>query len=95
MYSTEIKAEARLEIIDAFHYYEDKQTGLGDSFLNHLEIYLERITKNPEHFPQKRNPYREAYLKRFPFLIIYEIEGLKVIIYAVFNTSRNPNKKHK
>lgn len=94
MYSLEIKEDARLEITDAFHYYESKRIGLGDLFLNHLENYFERIIESPEHFPEKRKPYREAYLKRFPFLVIYTIEETKIIIYAVFNTSRNPDKKY-
>ncbi|AGC77821.1 ParE-like toxin of type II ParDE toxin-antitoxin system [Nonlabens dokdonensis] len=93
MYSLEIKEEARLQITDVFHYYESKRLGLGDLFLNHLENYFKRIIENPEHFPEKRKPYREAYLKRFPFLVIYTIEETKIIIYAVFNTSRNPDKK--
>ncbi|QJP34266.1 type II toxin-antitoxin system RelE/ParE family toxin [Nonlabens sp. Ci31] len=93
--SLEIKDEANLETIEAYLYYEGKRTGLGEEFLEHLSIYFERITTNPKHFPKKRKPYREAFIKRFPFLIIYEIEKNKVIIYAVFNTWQNPEKKKK
>ncbi|WP_257984540.1 hypothetical protein [Psychroflexus sp. MES1-P1E] len=48
---------------------------------------------NPKHFPQKRKPYREAFIKCFPFLLIYEITKGKVIVYSVFNTWQNPEKK--
>ena len=94
-YILEVKAEANIEIIDAYLFYEENRTGLGEEFLEHLETYFNRITKNPKHFPQKRQPYREAFIKRFPFLIIYEISGDKVIIYSVFNTWQNPDKKKK
>ncbi|WP_299892353.1 type II toxin-antitoxin system RelE/ParE family toxin [uncultured Lacinutrix sp.] len=89
----EVKDEANLEIIEAYLYYEEKRLGLGEEFLEHLETYFDRITVNPKHFPQKRKPYREAFIKRFPFLIIYETAKGKVIVYSVFNTWQNPEKK--
>lgn len=92
-YTLEIKQEANLEIIDAYLYYEEKRIGLGEEFLEHLDTYFVRITKNPKHFPKKRKPYREAFLNRFPFLIIYEIIKKKIIVYSVFNTWQDPEKK--
>lgn len=92
-YTLEVKEEANREIIEAYLYYEEKRAGLGEEFLEHLDTYFERITTNPKHFPQKRKPYREAFIKRFPFLVIYEIKKDKVIVYSVFNTWQNPEKK--
>jgi len=94
-YILEVKDEANLEIIEAYLYYEDKRTGLGEEFLEHLDIYFDRITNSPKHFPQKRKPYREAFIKRFPFLVIYEISKERIIVYSVFNTWQNPEKKKK
>ncbi|MCF6348894.1 MAG: type II toxin-antitoxin system RelE/ParE family toxin [Flavobacteriaceae bacterium] len=92
-YTLEIKDYANEEIRSAYLYYEDKRVGLGEEFLKHLNIYFDRIQNYPEHFPEKRNPYREVFIKRFPFLIIYEIEKRKIIVYSVFNTWQNPSKK--
>ena len=94
-YILEVKDEANLEIIEAYLYYEEKRTGLGEEFLEHLNGYFERIIENPEHFPQKRKPYREVFIKRFPFLIIYDTTKREVIVYSVFNTWQNPEKKKK
>ncbi|MDO6761096.1 type II toxin-antitoxin system RelE/ParE family toxin [Tamlana sp. 2_MG-2023] len=94
-YDLEVKDEANSETIEAYLYYEEKRIGLGEAFLEHLETYFDRITANPEHFPLKRKPYREAFIKRFPFLIVYEIDKNKVIVYSVFNTWQNPEKKTK
>lgn len=93
-YVLEIKDEANLEIIEAYLYYKEKRLRLGEEFLEHLDIYFKRITTYPQHFPKKRKPYREAFLKRFPFLIIYEIRAEKIIVYSVFNTWQNPEKKY-
>ena len=94
-YELEIKEEADLEITKAYLYYEEKQMGLGDKFLKLLEKYLDRICENPKHFQVKRKPYYEAYLQKFPYLVIYEIAEMRVIVYSVFNTPQNPKKKPK
>jgi ParE toxin of type II toxin-antitoxin system, parDE len=93
IYELEIKAEANYEIIQSYLYYESKILGLGDKFENQLEEYFDIITKFPFHYEVKRKPYREAFIKKFPFIIIYEVIDNKVVVYSVFNTNRNPLKK--
>lgn len=88
-----IKEEANREIIDSYLYYEAKSEGLGEKFLGNLDVYFDRIQKYPKHYQIKRKPYREVFLKNFPFLIIYEIIENNIIVYAVFHSSRNPNNK--
>ena len=92
-YDLIIKEEANFEIIESYVFYESKSKGLGDRFLNQLDIYFERIQSFPEHYQIKRNPYREAFIKKFPFVIIYEIIENEIIVYAVFHSSRNPQMK--
>ncbi|MHA6281251.1 type II toxin-antitoxin system RelE/ParE family toxin [Salinimicrobium sp. CAU 1759] len=91
----DVKEEAALEIINTYLYYEKKRSGLGEEFLEQLDFYFKRITSNPEHFPEKRKPYREAFLGRFPYVVIYEFRNEKVIVYSIFNTWQNPEKKKK
>jgi addiction module RelE/StbE family toxin len=88
-----IKEEALEDIQKAFDYYNEKSPKLGNRFLDTLDYYFERISKFPEHYQIRRKPYREAFIKDFPFLIIYEIEDQLIIVYAVFNTHKNPLQK--
>ncbi len=92
-YELIIRDEAELEIIEATKYYETKQTGLGKRFLTYLQTYLDRIQTYPEHFYIKRNPFREAFMNKFPYLIIYELTENTVIVFSVFNTWQSPQKK--
>ncbi len=92
-YKLEVKHEAFLDIKEAYLYYESRKKGLGKRFIETLEIYIDRIQKYPEHYQIKRNPYREVFIKDFSYLIIFEIENKSVIVYAVFNTWRNPGSK--
>lgn len=93
IYELIIKEEASFEIIDSYLYYESKSKGLGDKFEIQLGIYFDRVIKFPSNFEIKRNPYREAFIKKFPFVIINEVIENKVVVYSVFNISRNPSKK--
>ena len=94
-YKIEIKEEALEDIRSVFQYYEKAVEGLGDDFLSELDEYISIVEDNPYLFEEKHKPFREVKINRFPYLIIYEIEEEKVIIYAVFHTSRSPKKKYK
>lgn len=85
---------AESEIDETIEFYENRRKGLGKQFLLYFKGYLKILKTNPELFPIKKVPfYRELPLKKFPFVIIYEVFQDKEIVYSVFHTSRNPTKK--
>lgn len=85
---------AESEIEETIEFYERRRKGLGKQFLHYFKGYLKILKINPELFSIKKPPfYRELPLKKFPFVIVYEIFQNEVIIYSVFHTSRNPTKK--
>lgn len=54
------------------------------------------LTKGYSLFQIRKKPtFREMPLKRFPFVIIYELRSDKIIVFSVFNTHQNPDKKFK
>lgn len=63
-----IKEEAILEMTEAFLYYEEKSNGLGERFLDQVNDFLKKIQESPLSFQIKRNPYREVYIRKFPFV---------------------------
>jgi plasmid stabilization system protein ParE len=50
---------------------------------------------HPEYFGKIRKNVRQAALKRFPYVIVYEIIKAEVVVFAVFHTRRNPKLKFK
>ncbi|WP_346882367.1 type II toxin-antitoxin system RelE/ParE family toxin [uncultured Algibacter sp.] len=95
-YKLNVWNEVKINIIDGFKRYEDKRIGLGGEFVNEVEDMLNYIQKYPEHFQIKhRNRYREAVLKRFPYIIIYEIIDNIVVVFEVFPTKDDPDNKVK
>lgn len=82
------------EIDEAIAFYESKSVGLGKNFLVYLKGYINVLKVTPELFAIKKKPFfRELPLKKFPFVIIYEIIEYEVVIYSVFHTKRNPSSK--
>jgi len=93
-YKLDIWDDAKIEIFKGYKWYENKRFELGQEFINEVEETLEYIEKYPKHYQIKyKNKYREAVLKRFPYLIIYEIIENIIIVYSVFPSKDNPNKK--
>ncbi|HEY4148475.1 MAG TPA: type II toxin-antitoxin system RelE/ParE family toxin [Chitinophagaceae bacterium] len=92
-YKLLIKPGAEEDIDHAYNWYEDQQIGLGETFLDELSTYYKKLQQRPAIFSKLNPYYRQAALKRFPYVIVFEIIKREVIVYAVFHTSRNPQNK--
>jgi len=86
---------AQKEIDETFTYYYNIQTKLGVRFIETLEAIFDRIANNPFQFPQYQTPYREAFMIKFPYIIVFEVEQSEVILFGIFHASRNPDDKFK
>lgn len=73
-----------------YNWYEDQRKGLGEEFLIELESVYRKLENFPRAFGKLTKIYRRAPLKRFPYLVIYEIKRKEVIVYAIFHVSRSP-----
>jgi plasmid stabilization system protein ParE len=86
--------KAQNEILDAWEWYENKQIGLGDRFIQEVQKKIKSILFNPLKYPLK-GKYYEAQTDIFPYLIIYDIDKITnvILIVSVFHMSRNPDNK--
>ncbi|MBP9581322.1 MAG: hypothetical protein KBE38_04110 [Ignavibacterium sp.] len=50
------------------------------------------MQQNPEAFPKVFKEIRRILLKKFPFGLFYLIDKDRIIVFAVFHASRNPNQ---
>lgn len=93
-YILEIKQEALAEIEDAYYYYEEQQAGLGDVFQKFLDKCFKSIMNSSSGFKKVSGERRQVVVKKFPFVVIYEIFDNTIVVFAVFHTRRNPNDKN-
>ena len=81
---------ARLEFIEAFHWYEARASGLGAAFERETDRQVTRIAENPAQFPIILGDVRRVRLRRFPYSLFYRITGEEVFVIACFHASRDP-----
>lgn len=91
-YEVVLQSDAIIDIQDAFDWYENQRSGLGYELIEEIEEGLERLSRNPQHYSATSEKYRKLRIKRFPYLIIFEIEEIKVIINAVRRVSQEPKR---
>jgi hypothetical protein len=94
-FSIEIKELAKKGAIEAFLYYESQQKQLGERFLDKMELVLNGISNHPKLYPEKYKSFRQALIKPFPYLIIFEIIDQSIIVYKVVFAKRHPDKLYK
>jgi len=91
MLSAVYRAVAKDELQKAFYWYEEREPGLGSEFLRSIEGTMQLIRRHPKMFPIIHKNIRQAVVRRFPYSIFYLIEAKKIVILAIFHTSRNPS----
>lgn len=93
-YNLIVTETAENHISDACEYYDSQLPGLSQRFLKELYVEYQKIATNPEHYSfissLPDDIYRDIKVYKFPFVVIFRIEGNDVIVIAVFNTYRKP-----
>jgi len=82
VFKVELLAVAEAELADAFEWYENRLTGLGNKFYDEVNHLLNLIEANPYYFPIKYpGELYSASLGKFLYLIIYGIDEINSLIF--------------
>ncbi len=87
-----LRPEARIDLLDAFHWYEQQQAGLGHDFKLCVDNALLKLQKYPVSYKKVYLDIRRIIIKKFPFGIFFVVEDNKVIVLAILHARRNPLK---
>lgn len=82
---------AQRELQEAVDYYDAISQDLGDAFLDEVERALERIMDFPEAWAQLSANTRRCRMLGFPYGIIYQSRGDRLLVIAVMHLQRKPN----
>jgi plasmid stabilization system protein ParE len=83
---------ARTELLEGQDWYEGEMAGLGRRFREAVDSVVEGITTNPLQFPVVYKNVRRGLLRRFPYMLLFTVDGNRVIVIACFHASRNPKR---
>jgi plasmid stabilization system protein ParE len=89
-YVLAFRPQVRDELDEAYRWYESKQQGLGDNFLDCIDLMLNQISSMPESYVIVYRDIRRAVIKRFPYAVYYRIVSSRVIVIAIFHSRRDP-----
>jgi toxin ParE1/3/4 len=89
-YSLTVRQEAELDIDEQYTGYESKRAGLGHDFLLCVEEALDKLLRNPLIYRKFHKELRRIPVRRFPYRIMYLVNGEKIIVTAVFHIRKDP-----
>lgn len=81
---------ADVELDDAIDYYNEQHLGLGDSFYQEFIKTIEIISFFPEAWRKVGSNTRRANIKKFPYLILYVVDGQDIFITCIAHQHRDP-----
>jgi toxin ParE2 len=82
--------EADQELEAAALWYEQRQPGLGEDFLDEFERTLRHILDNPDRWHKIDAVNRKLNFHRFPYAIVYSVHEDVIRLKAVMHLHRRP-----
>lgn len=81
---------ASIELLDAIDFFDFHSPDLGLAFHKEFFDALEFITLFPKGWQKVGPNTRKCVLKKFPFLILYIVDGEQILISAIAHQHRHP-----
>ncbi len=89
----ELREEAWLEWQDASLRYEFEKQGLGTRFDKVVLSTLEHLASVAASYQLRQNGFRYVPMDKFPYCIVFEIDGDVIVVYNIYHTSRKTIKR--
>lgn len=85
-----VHEDADRELEDAADYYDRESPGLGSVFIDEVERAYSRIRSAPLAVEEVDPGIRKLVLARFPYNLIYEVEGATALVLAIAHQRKRP-----
>lgn len=89
-YSINFLPEVETDVQEAYKWYEEQLTGLGEDFLLSTDAAINSILRTPLHNQVTYKQVRKLKTKRFPFGIFYVVQGSLITVISIAHLSRHP-----
>jgi plasmid stabilization system protein ParE len=89
-YEVQFGRLVKWDLAEAYDWYEEREEGLGETFLDAFEARVEAIRENPRSFPVVHRDVRRSLLRRFPYMVLYRVESLQVTVIGCLHGRRDP-----
>jgi toxin ParE1/3/4 len=90
LYNITFSDDAEDDMLAAYIWYERQKKGLGKEFNNEVKNAAASIQSNPSFYSFRMENVRACATKRFPYLILFFVDGKDIRVISVMHTSRKP-----
>jgi plasmid stabilization system protein ParE len=81
---------AAADVEEAYRWYQEQRSGLGDEFLEAVQLALQNAVSTPLAYPQVHRDKRRVLLRRFPYSLIYRLIEDQVVVLGCLHGRRHP-----
>lgn len=92
--SLRFHAEAEDDVLAGFTWYAQQQDGLGEAFIEAVDVVARRLSSRLVHRSLRGYEalgVKIASMHRFPYRLLYCLEGDAIIVFAVAHNRRHPD----
>lgn len=82
--------EAQAELREAAAYYQKRRGGLGEKLLEAVQEITAKAHQNPRRCSPISPVYRCCRVERFPYGVVYRVDGDDMFVVAVMHFKRKP-----
>lgn len=82
--------EARDELREATEWYAERSPSAAAGFVEAYKHARARISELPATWPEIEPGIRRVLLRRFPYALLYALDGDHALVLAVMHHSRRP-----
>jgi len=86
---------AKLDLVDGFHFYENQEEGIGHYFLDCLYSDIDSLLLYAGIHPQKFDDFYWMLSKRFSYAVYYAIEDKIILVHAILDCRQDPESIEK
>lgn len=89
MWQLSYRPEVEDDVVAAVNWYNEKRLGLGDEFLSEFLAAIRRVRDNPLQFAVASNGLRPCRLKRFSYILHFDVFGSDILVVALMAGGRD------
>ncbi|MEX1077036.1 MAG: type II toxin-antitoxin system RelE/ParE family toxin [Pirellulales bacterium] len=83
-------AGAQADFDAAFDWYAARSESAAIRFSDEIHGCLDRVARDPERFASVETVNHQARVKRFPYRLVFQVQGDHVTVVAIAHHSRRP-----
>ena len=80
------------DVREAAAWYDRRSPGLGDAFVDMVRKRVADVIADPERFALSPAGCRYVRLRRFPYVLLFDVADSELLILGVLHTARSIEK---